>query len=396
MDLDRKFSQGIPIGNDISFLLGEIVLAAVDKELKCDAERSFRYFDDYEFACSTEHEALQLRESLESELAKFRLRLNPKKTEILRLPIPAQDEWQDVLLSASRSGFKTERHLIRFFDAAFRLRETHTQAPVLSFALGTLFKIQRPNKSMGRVAESAITQVLLCESGSCQKAFSLLSFWILNGYQIDKRLFGAAISQLVTRSLNKGTHDLIWALSFCLGNGIHLDKSASSKLKDVENDIIAILALHMQRKRLLAKTFDRRSLAQRMRQSEPDREHWLLCYEAARHNLLTSTSGQVKVHSLFSAMLKAGVSFYKTSAPAHFFVMAQGGAPDWLIRSWCKRVKSAQAGGRIAKNKSNQIESALQENDGSKISLSDFKLLLSLPESTKEPAPDKEAVVSGV
>jgi hypothetical protein len=29
MDSDRKISQGIPIGNDISFLLAEIVLAHV-------------------------------------------------------------------------------------------------------------------------------------------------------------------------------------------------------------------------------------------------------------------------------------------------------------------------------------------------------------------------------
>jgi hypothetical protein len=30
MDLDGKVSQGIPIGNDISFLLGEAVTARVD------------------------------------------------------------------------------------------------------------------------------------------------------------------------------------------------------------------------------------------------------------------------------------------------------------------------------------------------------------------------------
>ena len=34
MDLDGKLSQGIPVGNDISFLLAEIVLAQIDKNLE--------------------------------------------------------------------------------------------------------------------------------------------------------------------------------------------------------------------------------------------------------------------------------------------------------------------------------------------------------------------------
>src|SRR5665213_2713343 len=91
MDLDKKFSQGIPIGNDLSFLLAEIVLAAVDKTLKVEKDRCYRWFDDYEYSCSTEGEALAFREQLETELAKFRLRLNPRKTEILRLPSPSQE-----------------------------------------------------------------------------------------------------------------------------------------------------------------------------------------------------------------------------------------------------------------------------------------------------------------
>jgi len=90
MDLDGKVSQGVPIGNDVSFLLAELVLAQVDKILKARHVRALRWFDDYELAADTREEAEETLKQLNRELGKFRLRLNPKKTTISRLPSPAE------------------------------------------------------------------------------------------------------------------------------------------------------------------------------------------------------------------------------------------------------------------------------------------------------------------
>ena len=45
MDMDGKISQGIPIGNDLSFLLSEVVLAQVDSSLNVPPHRAYRWFD---------------------------------------------------------------------------------------------------------------------------------------------------------------------------------------------------------------------------------------------------------------------------------------------------------------------------------------------------------------
>jgi len=391
MDLDRKFSQGIPIGNDISFLLAELVLATVDAKLECDPARSFRYFDDYEFACSSEKEAHKLRECLESELAKFRLRLNPRKTEIVKLPQTAQDEWQDSLLNASRIGLKTSRDLIRFFDTAFRLRLEHPNASVLSFALGVLFRIPRPDIDVGKIVESAVSQTVLCEPGSCQKALSLIAYWSLNGYQINAELFSRTISVFVSQSLTKGTHDLMWALSFCIDKGISLDEAASAKLKEVNNDAIAILALHLQRKNLLQRTFDRRSLSKRSKNWDLDREHWLLCYEGARLGFLTPPVALVKSNPLFTAMLNAGVGFYQMKMPTHSFVVAQGSAPDWLLKSWIKRTSSTKGGQDIPKQLQQLILASLAENKGTSLTPSQFRNILRLSDLPIEGEQQPEA-----
>ncbi|MFN8586488.1 MAG: hypothetical protein U0704_01710 [Candidatus Eisenbacteria bacterium] len=53
MDMQGKTSQGIPIGPDTSFILAELVLAAVDREAKLASDNVFRWYDDYEVACVT-------------------------------------------------------------------------------------------------------------------------------------------------------------------------------------------------------------------------------------------------------------------------------------------------------------------------------------------------------
>jgi hypothetical protein len=83
MGLQGKVSQGIPIGNDVSFLLAELVLAAIDAKLGSVPERSYRWFDDYEIACDTREEAERLLARLTKELSSFQLRVNPIKTEIV-------------------------------------------------------------------------------------------------------------------------------------------------------------------------------------------------------------------------------------------------------------------------------------------------------------------------
>jgi len=132
MDLDGKVSQGVPIGNDISFLLSEVVLAQVDKAVyRRHGSRAFRWFDDYEFAFDTSEDAEAALKALSKELGKFRLRLNPKKTTITRLPHPTQDEWQETLRRAgSARVIDNSQNMVQYFDTAFRLRDRFPEEAV--------------------------------------------------------------------------------------------------------------------------------------------------------------------------------------------------------------------------------------------------------------------------
>ena len=143
MNLQGKVSQGVPIGNDISYLLAEIVLGKVDRALGFAADRAYRWFDDYEISCDSRDEAENTLAILTRELRKFSLRLNPRKTRIDALPRPAQKQWQQDLFLASKASFDRQDVVVSYFDVAFRLREENLDDAVLNYALGLLFKLPK-------------------------------------------------------------------------------------------------------------------------------------------------------------------------------------------------------------------------------------------------------------
>jgi len=335
MDSDGKVSQGIPIGNDVSFLLAEIVLAQVDRALKIPPYSGYRWFDDYEVAFDTVEQAESCLARLRKELARFQLRLNPIKTRIAQLPEASQDEWHEMLFQASRVRFTNPHQMVNYFDIAFRFRARYADKSVLSYALGILFKVKCPDAEVGRVAQSCITQALLSEPGTAEKAFALLSFWRLNGFQLDKDLLGTAIFRMISRHRSAGpSSDLAWALSFCLEEGISLDKQVSRMLSHFDDDCILLQVLHLQSQGLLSAGFNTKSISKLIKTADLDREHWLIAYESVRQGFLNDGEAAVKNNKLFADLLLHGVSFYRLKLPPYALFLHPNGAPDWVRGLW--------------------------------------------------------------
>jgi hypothetical protein len=335
MNLDGKVSQGVPIGNDVSFLLAELVLSQVDKVVRSRQTRALRWFDDYELAVDSREQAEEILKKLNRELGRFRLRLNPKKTTISRLPSPTQDQWQQSLRQAGTARFTTPQSMIQYFDIAFRLREQFPDEPIMMYALGLLFKLQRPAPEVARIAQSCITQSLLCEPGVAQKAFGLLTFWSLNGLKLDAPLVTSTVNKMVTSHQAIGfSSDVAWALAFCLDRGYVLSSTAGKVLSGFDDDCIALQALHMEQRGLLPKGFKKNRISNALKNADLDREHWLIAYESVRHGFLTVCSGAVKSNPFFSELLKHGVTFYRKSLPPYATVIHPGGAPEWMVRQW--------------------------------------------------------------
>lgn len=332
MDLQGKVSQGMPIGNDLSLLFAEIVLGEVDRRLRVKNINAFRWYDDYEIACDSRADGERILATLRRELGRFRLRLNPAKTYVSPLPLPAEDQWREALLESGKRPLKTGRDMVRFFDAAFRVRSSYPDAPVLLYALGILFKVRYPTGEAEDVAISCITQALLAEPGVAQKAFALLSFWRTNGLSLNNATMATTIAVMIANHDATGvTSDIAWALFFCLELHITLDRQSGRRLSDFRDDAVAIQALHMDAEGLFAGGFTKARLVRELTQSDPEGEHWLAAYEFVRQG--HGTNPLMSAHPVFAEMLRRDVPFYRPSLPPYASLLHPGGAPEWAIKA---------------------------------------------------------------
>ena len=185
------------------------------------------------------------------------------------------------------------------------------------------------------VAQSVITQALLCEPGVSQKAFALMSYWCLNEMGMDRELMARTISSIVRRHEARGvTSDVSWALAFCLEHDIELDEVAGEVLTTCDDDCIALQALHCHARGLIPRGFSDRVIRRLLVDADLDDAHWLLGYEALRQGFLTESQTAVTSNAMFGDLLEQRVAFYRTDLPSYAVIIHPGGAPWWFVERW--------------------------------------------------------------
>ena len=127
-------THGVLIGPHSSNMVSEILLTPVDETLINEGFRFQRAIDDYTCFVDTYPEAEKFIYSLESELRKYGLSLNQKKTEIKELPKAMVESWvrrlNDFKFSEDPINYKEVR---AFIDLAIELmeKEENTQSTML-------------------------------------------------------------------------------------------------------------------------------------------------------------------------------------------------------------------------------------------------------------------------
>jgi hypothetical protein len=117
-----------------------------------------RYIDDYKFFADSEEQAIQFLKILESELKKFELMLNPKKTEILKFEdyYAKSNDWVDKLQRHSFStdyeplGFTSVYH---FLESVRELAEEIGNSSVLSYAFKKMSNLCLSDRAIRLYAE---------------------------------------------------------------------------------------------------------------------------------------------------------------------------------------------------------------------------------------------------
>ena len=306
---------GIPIGPDCSLVIAEIILSAVDAAFaNTGYATGFRYLDDYEFGFSTYSEGEQALADLQGELSVYELHLNPRKTFLLELPGAIERPWATELrgfrIRKGHSGQQVD--LIGYFSRAYELSRSYPDESVLHFALGRMRRnvVVQPNWPL---YESNLLHIAAVEPGAISPVVDELYRYYKAGYPVDRPKVGDALHKVIRQHarVNHGS-EVAWAIWGCLLFGILLDDPTASRVAQMEDSVVAILALDAKGKGLISNNVNLTLWASMMTTQSLFEENWLLSYEANVKGWLPSQSlpDHVSADPNFNYLKQNGVHFY--------------------------------------------------------------------------------------
>ena len=130
-------TNGLLIGPHTSNVLSEIILTSVDEAMIKKGCRSVRHIDDYVHYTATHSDAEDFIRELSVQLREFELVLNERKTKILPMPIPLEEDWvRELHLLALPDTNGIRFSAVRsFMDSALKIAQREANSAVLSYAI---------------------------------------------------------------------------------------------------------------------------------------------------------------------------------------------------------------------------------------------------------------------
>jgi hypothetical protein len=321
-------SAGIPIGPDTSLLLAEILLTAADESIEVEfgALKGFRYVDDYELCFSNLSDAEKALRLIESTLSDFDLDLNPQKTRIEKLPLPLEDYWATELklFELRLKTREQERDLISYFSRAFELAKENPNDYVLKYAIPKLRSIQIELDNWS-LLQSILLQCLNNEPGTIPYVLEQYVRYSDMGYPIaNDQLEETLNSQIKYHAPLGHGSEVAWSLWGAIAFQIMLDSDSASAVSQMEDSIVALLALDAEQRNLFPSSIDTGLWERYMNRGDLYGDQWLLSYEANVKGWIPSIGGRDHVFrdSYFSHLKRNDVHFYDESQAARIIPSA--------------------------------------------------------------------------
>jgi len=319
---DRQ-SIGIPIGPDSSFVIAEIIGTAMDNmlgELLGYQPTGFRFIDDYYLYFDTFSEAEQALSQLHKILKEFELEINPAKTSIIELPEPLESAWISHIrrcdISPTWREQKTE--IISFFSQVFEYSKLFSDEQVIKYSLS---KIRNENLYINpenwSLFESLILQSIMAEPSALEVGVKiLLGYSKIDDYKLNKEKIDDTITSIILHhSKLNHSHEIAWALWLSKTLEISVKEEAANKISDIEDSIVALIALDLREQGLISSGLDLTRWQSLMTTDDLYSDNWLLAYEAKIKGWLPSQDrdDHINEDEFFGKLKRNNVSFYDST-----------------------------------------------------------------------------------
>lgn len=314
-------TKGIPVGPDTSFLLAEVIMAAVDADLQERMPQSqgrlIRMMDDLEFFAQSQSEAEELLGNWDSLLREFDLSINETKTTItpgVRLSEPI---WRTTLARfqlRNESDRLLTNDLYSYFAVAFDLAEQYPGDYVLSYAIGRVRPVPSGGESW-RAFQHLILAAATADPSVLSHVFRALRSAAAKKIPIDRDLVEVTLNHLCMQhsSLEHGS-EVAWSLAIIrfLGGRVRADV-ASNILKMADNTCIILAMDAVKSEKIDGSEPDTSAVLERAEAAQAHHgRDWLLAYECTR--LAWAANADLVSDAPWAALLKSEVRFYEEQA----------------------------------------------------------------------------------
>jgi hypothetical protein len=249
--ITRDETQGVPVGPATSNVIAEMILGRIDNTLVDEFGDRVdpttiplsRFIDDYTFYCESDSEGHKFLRRLEEELAKFKLRLNPRKTSIEETRFPSSESWKTALaLNAPHQGSEVSVYqATNYLELAVRLAKENPESSVLKYAANSLLRCD-----LSSTAQVATLDCLLMLAFHYPVLLPSLSQLIDDTWFDGASAFSARYVKILGRCAELRQSDgMAWALYYLRRNGISIPATVAKQVVKTE-DCVSLLMLYLE------------------------------------------------------------------------------------------------------------------------------------------------------
>ena len=305
--IKRDETQGVAIGPATSNVVSEAILARVDEALR-PKFTFFRFIDDYTAYCETEDQAQEFIRELSAELAKFKLLLNLKKTEVLPLPQPLSPDWlTELALRLPRSEEINGYEAVNFLNFAVSMAKNSPDGSVLKYAFKSVI-----GKKLDLAAKSKVLEYALTISFHQPTLLPLLASLLTDAPDKKPFPYGEQLKSLASENAKHRRSDgMAWTLHYLNRHKVVIEDATANMVVQTRDCIAMLLlylsgdATHRQKVLDFANSLD-------LGDAYGLDEYWLLLYQLFFDGRIANVHPN---EDGFDILKNSGVSFIQDLAP---------------------------------------------------------------------------------
>lgn len=319
---------GIPVGQDTSLIIAELILSQVDEFIENESDISAcRYFDDYCIYTNSFERADEVLKKIEQILFEYNLEINESKVSIREFPFHFIDDFT-IELRNFNLGNNFEYSIKQYFSIVWKfasiIKHKKNQIFRYSFAVfdNNIFdnKYFKDEKNWKTFEDLMFKSILICPS-----AIDVLYRIVLRRQTNGGRLTDRTLNRLKTTTFSiidahtetNESFEVSWGLWICKVFSFKLTKMQASKILLMRDSITRLILLDILNTKFqdLKKelNLELRVLSQELVKDGLLGSNWLLLYEATSKNWLNINPNKLKRNHYFNILHNKDISFYDST-----------------------------------------------------------------------------------